>query len=221
MAKPGRIALVLAALLGAGLATSYRAGAADPVTATMALVSVDERYEALRSQDERRRPVDVPVALPTVSLPFRSVTEALLAHAGVAALREAGAPADINILVTCRGTTSGQLFDTAIQSRRIRGLRYTDAVISGTLRLQAGDVVVERAFAGEVAPAVTIIGIVDGGDVRSDPNYAPFRAAFEAPGGFLDMLGDAVREIWGEAPLRSALADRDPLVREAALRALD
>jgi hypothetical protein len=214
-------ALLLAALLGACLAMPRWVVAAGPATATTATIEIDESYAALRSLDKWRRPVDVPVALPTLSLPFRSVMEALLVHAGVATRRDAGASADISVRVTCEGTTYGQLYDTAIQSRRIRGLRYTDAAIFGTLRFETGDVVVERTFAGEVAPAVTIIGIVDGGDVRSDPNYAPFRAAFEAPGGFLDVLGDAVREVWGQAPLRAALADRDPLVREAALRALD
>ena len=124
-------------------------------------------------------------------------------------------------VIDSSGTTYGQLYDAAFDSRRIRELRYTDAEIAGTLRLIAGDAAVERSFSSRIAPLVSIIGVVDRGDVRRDPNYAPFRKAFEAPGGFLDVLGATVREIWGEAPLRAALGDRDPLVREAARRNLD
>ncbi len=220
MGRSGWILLTLVALFGAGLLRPAQAGAADLDTARTATIGIDEGYRALRSLDDRRRPVDATVALPTVALPFGSVIEALLGHAGIAVAREAGAAADLRIVVLCRGTTRGQLYDAAIQGRRIRELRYTDATISGSLRLEHGGTLVERSFAGEVAPTVTIIGIVDGGDSRRDPNYAPFRAAFEAPGGFLDVLGEMLRDIWGETPLRAALGDRDPLVREAAFRAL-
>lgn len=221
MGWPGWIPLMLAALIGAGSPWPAAADAADLATARSATIEIDESYRTLRSLDDRRRPVDVPTALPTVTLPFRSVIETLLGHAGIAVARDAGAAADLRIVIFCRGTTRGQLYDAAIQGRRIRELRYTDAAIAGSLRLARDDALVERAFTGEIAPAVTIIGIVDGGDVRRDPNYAPFREAFEAPGGFLDALGRALCDIWGEAPLRRALGDRDPLVRAAAGRALE
>lgn len=221
MAKPVLVLLALVALLSAGLPWPGLAGVADLAAARTATIEIDESYQALRSLDDRRRPVEMPVALPTLALPFRSVVEALLGHAGVTVVRDAGAAADLRLVILCRGTTSGQLYDAAIQGQRVRGLRYTDAAIAGTLRFGLGDTVMERAFTGEIAPRVTIIGIVDGDDVRRDPNYAPFREAFEKSPGFLDVLGAAIRDIWGEAPLRAALADRDPLVRDAAARALD
>ena len=228
MAGAGRLAGAAAVVLGAllfGFAAFPAAGIEpDPapfVAARTATIQVFERYAALRSLDDRRRPVDTRVGLPTVTLPFASVLEALLRHAGIAVLREPGAAADLRISVDCHGTTTGQLYDAAVRGQRIRELRYTDATIGGALRLEAGGAVLTRGFDGQIDPPMTIIGIVDGGDVRRDPNYAPFRAAFEAPRGLLDVAGSLVLEIWGEAPLRAALNDRDPLVRDAARRALD
>jgi hypothetical protein len=220
----GRRVTVLAAAVMALHATTAAAldGNLAPLRqAQTAGLEIAENYDALRSLDDRRRPVEVPQALPNVALPFRSVVEALLRHAGVELLRDPAAAADLRIAIDCRGTTSGQLYDAAIRGQRIRELRYTDAAVAGTLRLVAGDVGLERSFAGEIVPEVSIIGVVDGRDPRRDPNYAPFRTAFEADDGFLDVLGEMVAEVWGKAPLEAALADRDPLVREAARRALE
>jgi hypothetical protein len=217
--RTGAVAVVIAALHAATAAAAE--GDLTPLRqARTAALEIVESYEALRSLDDRRRPVEVPQPLPNVALPFRSVVDGLLRHAGVELLRDPAAAAGLRIAIDCRGATNGQLYDAAIQSRRIRELRYTDAAIVGTLRLVAGDAVLERGFAGEIRPDVSIIGVVDGRDPRRDPNYAPFRAAFEAQGGFLDVLGGTVGEIWGKAPLEAALDDRDPLVREAARRAL-
>jgi hypothetical protein len=217
--RVGAVAVVVAALLLPATAAATETGLAPLRQARTAALEIVESYDALRSLDDRRRPVEVPQALPNVALPFRSVIEALLRHAGVELLRDPAAAADLHIAIDCRGTTNGQLYDAAIQSRRVRELRYTDAVIAGRLRFVAGDVVLERSFAGEIVPEVSIIGVVDGGDPRRDPNYAPFRATFEAQGGFLDVLGGIILEIWGKAPLEAAVADRDPLVRAAAQRA--
>ena len=217
VAVPAAVVMALISATG----TAAEADLTPLRQARTAALEIAERYEALRSLDDRRRPVDGPQALPNVVLPFRSVVEALLRHAGVELQRDPAAAADLRVAIDCRGSTGGQLYDAAIQSRRVRELRYTDAAIAGTLRLIAGNVVLERSFAGEIVPEVSIIGVVDGGDPRRDPNYAPFRAAFEAPDGFLDGLGATVREVWGEAPLEAALDDRDPLVREAARRALE
>lgn len=217
-------ALTLAALAAAVVAATTHADDARPVDlaeSRTATIRVAETYVALRSLDHRRRPVDVAVELPTMSLPFHSVLEALLEHAGVEVHRDAARPADVAIVVDCRGTTRGQLYDAAMRGQRVRELRYTDATIQGRLRLAAGTLALERSFGGSVVPASTIIGIVDGGDTRRDPAYAPFRQAFETPGGALDALGGLIRDGWGEAPLRAALGDRDPLVREAASRALE
>jgi len=218
-----RRAALLAAVYAALLSATAPA-AADELgalrQARTAALEITETYQALRSLDDRRRPVDLPQALPTVALPFRSVVEALLRHAGVELQRDLAA-ADLRIAIDCRGSTTGQLYDAAIRSQRVRELRYTDATVAGTLRFVAGGTVLERSFGGEVKPDVSIISVVDGGDFRRDPNYAPFRAAFEAPDGFLDALGEMVLDVWGKAPLEAALEDRDKLVREAARRALE
>lgn len=153
-------------------------------------------------------------------LPFRSVVEGLLRHAGFDVAIDPEADAAVHVSITCDGTTRGQLYDAAVRGQRIRELRYNDARISGHIAIAAAEHIVERDFSGQIRPSITIIGIVDGGDLRRDPVYAPFREALEAPDGFLDAIGALMREIWGEAPLRSALEDHDPLVREAARRAL-
>ena len=216
------MALGIALALGVPTAADADAGSLTPLRqARTATLDLTESYRALRTLDDHGRPVEVPRALPTITLPFRSVIEALLRHAAVELQPDASADGDLRIVIDSRGATDGQLYDAAFGSRRIRELRYADAEITGTLRLIAGDVVVERRFGGTIAPLVSIIGVVDSGDFRRDPNYAPFRAAFEARDGFLDMLGAMVKEIWGEAPLRAALEDRDPLVREAARRNLE
>src|SRR5690606_7373272 len=170
--------------------------------------------------DRRGIPVEVPDALPTLFLPYRSVVAAVLQHAGVEVQPDSAKGADLRVGISSHGTTRGQLYDAAKGGMRIRELRYTDAALDGELRLATATAALVRPFAAELVPAVTIIGIVDGGDLRRDPNYAPFRNAFEAPGGFLDVLGAAVLEVWGDAPLRAALHDRDPLVRAVAARAL-
>lgn len=219
----GRGAAILAVVCAAVLSATAAAaeGELGPLRqARTAVLEITESYQALRRLDDRRRPVDVPQALPTVALPFRSVVEGLLRHAGVE-LRPDGAAGDLRIAIDCRGTTSGQLYDAAIRGQRVRELRYTDAAITGTLRFLAGDAALERSFAGDVKPTVSIIGVVDGGDFRRDPDYAPFRTAFEAPEGFLDVLSRVVLDLWGRAPLQAALEDRDKLVREAARRALE
>lgn len=213
-------AALLIGLLGADF-LQHRARAEGNDNAVLrATVAVSERYTALRTLDSRRRPVDAPQGLGSIRLPFRSVVEGLLRHAGFDMARDGDADVELRITIDAAGTTRGQLYDAAVQGRRIRELRYSDASVAGRIRFVHEDRAVERDFAGEVAPAVTIIGIVDGGDPRRDPVYAPFRQAFEMPGGFLDALGALTLDMWGEQPLRAALGDRDPLVREAAHRAL-
>ncbi len=209
---------ILAIAVAGPLPLRAEGAAASEPRATIAL---SETYTALRALDTHRRPIDEPQTLAGVTLPFRSVVEGLLRHAGIEVPRDPSPEAGVTIIIECEGTTRGQLYDASVQSQRIRELRYTDARVTGWIRIAAADRIAERGFAGEVALAVSIIGIVDGHDPRRDAIYAPFHEAFEAPGGFLDALGDAAREIWGEMPLRAALDDRDPLVREVARRALD
>jgi hypothetical protein len=188
--------------------------------ARTAVLVVTESYTSLRNLDDRGRPVDATQVLRNVELPVRSVVEATLRHAGVALQRDGTAAANLRITVDIGGTTTGQLYDASIDGRRIRELRYTDAKLVGALSFGDDTIVVERTFTGDIPPAVSIIAVVDGGDTRRDPRYAPFRAAFEAPGGFLDVLAATIQDIWGDPALRAALADRDPLVREAARRGL-
>jgi hypothetical protein len=59
-----------------------------------------------------------------------------------------------------------------------------------------------------------------GYDPYRDPENAPFREAFEAPGGFAEAIARLVGDIYGNAVLEVARSDRDPLVRRAAELAL-
>lgn len=221
LARLALAAWAFASLQAATAAHAEDSGLAPLRAAATATIDLQEGYTAVRTLDGRGIPADIPAALPTLSLPYRSVVAALLKHAGVEVLPETASAADLRITVISHGTTRGQLYDAASGGQRIRELRYTDATLDGELRLAAGASALTRSFSGQVAPAVTIIGIVDGSDHRRDPHYAPFRDAFEIPGGFLDVLGALVLEVWGDGPLRAAAADRDPLVRAVAARAAD
>jgi hypothetical protein len=174
-----------------------------------ASIEVAERYEATSafSGMESQR------TLPYVSQPFADLAARLLGLAGVAEIAAPGG--GIRLTVEAIGTTEAVLYDTSIGGQRIRDTTFRSANLMGTIRIETIGGLLERSFAGSI-PAPFDFMVTFGYDPYSDPNNAPFREAFEAPGGYADTVARLLAEIYGPGILDRAATDEDPLVRRAA-----
>jgi hypothetical protein len=171
-------------------------------------IAVVERYEATSRWTGTTKQQD----LPLMRQPYADLAKRLFELAGIAA---ASGAADLSLEVEAHGTAQATLYDSSVNGERIREPNYRAARIVGTIRLETVAGTIVRKFDGGV-PAPYEFMVTFGYDLYRDPNNAPFREAFEAPGGYAATLAALVRDIYGEAVLLAALGDRDPLVQRAA-----
>lgn len=174
-----------------------------------ASIDVAEQYEATSAFSG----TESPGTLPYMSQPFADLAGRLLALVGVAEI--AAHDHGIRLRVEATGTTEAVLYDTSIGGQRIRDTTFRSASLTGTIRIETSAGSLERSFAGSI-PAPFDFMVTFGHDPYSDPNNAPFREAFEAPGGYADTIARLLAEIYGPDILNRAAADDDPLVRRAA-----
>jgi hypothetical protein len=200
--------LVLAARAGIPVADEAVVEAAARAAQSASIV-VAERYDAT-SRFAGTAPAQ---DLPYISLPYADLAARLLRLAEVAIL---SAPAhDMAITVVATGQTEAVLYDSSVNGQRIRDTTYRSAMLSGTILIETEAGSIERTFAGSI-PAPFNFMVTFGYDPYRDPNNAPFREAFEAPGGYADVLARLLGEIYGQTLLDLATKDHDPLVRRAA-----
>ena len=174
-----------------------------------ASVEVAERYEATSafSGTESQR------TLPYMSQPFADLAVRLLHLVGVAHIVDSDG--QMRVTVEALGTTEAVLYDTSIGGQRIRDTTFRSANLNGTIRIETNAGTLERSFSGSI-PAPFDFMVTFGYDPYSDPDNAPFREAFEAPGGYAEVIARLLSEIYGPDILNRASADGDPLVRRAA-----
>ncbi len=178
-------------------------------TSTEVAIVVSENYEATSRWTGTTRQQD----LPFIRQPYADLARRLFELAGVTATNDAGNV--LTLQIDAGGTTEATLYDSSIQGQRIRETNYRAARIGGSIRLETTAGTIERRFDG-VIPAPYEFMVTFGYDLYRDPNNAPFREAFEAPGGYAATIAALIRDLYGEAVLLTALTDRDPLVRRAA-----
>jgi hypothetical protein len=174
-----------------------------------ASVEVVERYEATSpfSGTELHR------TLPYMSQPFADLAARLLRLAGVMDIVEVDG--EIRLTVEALGTTEAVLYDTSIGGQRIRDTTFRSSNLKGTIRIETDVGSLERPFTGSI-PAPFDFMVTFGYDPYSDPSNAPFREAFEAPGGYADTIARLLAEIYGPGILDRAATVEDPLIRPAA-----
>ncbi len=177
--------------------------------ATAVTIVVSERYEATSGWTGTTQQQD----LPYIKQPYADLAQRLFELAGVTA--SAGAVDAMTLWIEVHGTAEATLYDSSINGARIRETNFRAARITGTIRLETAAGAIERDFDGTI-PAPYKFMVTFGYDLYRDPNNAPFRDAFEAPGGYAAALAAMIRDIYGETVLQTGLTDRDPLVRRAA-----
>ena len=177
------------------------------------VIVVAERYEATSRWTGTVNQQD----LPYLRQPYADLAERLFALAGIAIAPGEGGP--LTLVVDAAGLTEATLYDSSVNGQRIREPNYRNARITGTIRLETASGTIERHFVGDIPPPYEFM-VTFGYDLYRDPNNAPFRDALEAPGGYAEVLAVLIGEIYGDAVMKGALADRDPLVRRAAELAL-
>lgn len=174
-------------------------------------ITVSDTYRATSRFDGVALHDDIPY----VDQPFAAIARRLFEIAGVRAADDA----PLRLSIEAQGTTDAALYDTSIDGVRVREAMYRSAILSGTIRLQLGPGTVERTFEGSIGSPYDFM-MTFGYDPYRDPSNAPFREAFEAPGGYLEAIATLVGDVYGASVLETALKDRDPLVRRAAELAL-
>lgn len=182
-------------------------------SATSVIIIVSERYEATSRWTGTVNQQD----LPYIHQPYADLAERLFNLAGVDTTTNADASITLNIDAV--GRAEATLYDSSVNGHRIREPNYRASTIGGTIRLKTDAGTIERAFNGVIPPPYEFM-VTFGYDLYRDPNNAPFREALEAPGGYAEVLAILIGDLYGEAVLREAMADRDPLVRRAAEQAL-
>lgn len=181
--------------------------------ATAVTIAVEERYEATSQWTGTVRQAD----LPLVRQPYADLAQRLFELAGIAIASESrDAPA---LRIEAHGVTEATLYDTSINGVRLRETMYRAARITGTIALDTAAGTILRPFEGTIPPPFDFM-VTYGYDPYRDPANAPFREAFEAPGGYAQAIARLVGDIYGDAVLEAARSDRDPLVRRAAELAL-
>lgn len=179
-------------------------------------LSVDARFEATSRYVGTVQQQD----LPYVSQPFADLTERLLRLANIEAT---GAleddPEPVRLSIRAHGVAEAALYDTSVGGVRIRETIYRAANLAGSITLETAAGSLQRNFEGDIPQPFAFMKTF-GYDPYRDPSNAPFRQAFEAPGGFAEAIARLVGDIYGRAVLEGALGHNDPLVRRAAELAL-
>jgi hypothetical protein len=218
MASLKHTIVLVATMLAAG--ATDRPAAADDVDSAMVAaraagsveIVVLERYEAT----SRYLGTTPQQNLSYAAQPFADLAERLFALANIATN---DGTVGYRLLIDAYGVAEAALYDSSVNGQRIREATYRSASLSGTITVQTASGTQTRRFDGYVPSPFPFMKTF-GYDPFRNPDNAPFREAFEAPGGYAQTIARLIGDYYGEGVLRIALDDNDPLVRRAAEMAL-